>query len=391
MFSVQSDADQVLYTDAAGDPRWFTTDRSDELVPTVYTLRILPDLLPAFWTGSGVVPILLNGADLMIPGVVHYPESIPESQLVSVRRYSREPESGSPLLSCPFAVGRAALSTNLIGKQTAGKAVLVLHTWKDALWNMGKTLPDGDLPEVSLNNATSLAEASESNLPVVTEPASTASTSSAPVAQQFKTCSPEEVSELLHASLVRAIGQLGSDNGPSFPLPASTFFSSYVLPCRPAYPAALLGRTDDLPVDPLEISIKVMFHGVARCTVLNNSQASTHKSLITFLKGAEKDRLLTLKLPQKHSNQNEVLIVSVNRSHPLVHESLSFGTIGEAEVKATKRAQREEKQKEEQLAPSIEIIELFKPHSKSIPLFERIGRQITHLSKYGHVLTYTPE
>jgi translation initiation factor 2D len=77
---------QVAYLSPDGVPLWFTTGKgSDRLVPTrnwvpvfrvclvhslasVYTLWKHEDLLPFLSTPSAVIPVLINGADLMAPG-----------------------------------------------------------------------------------------------------------------------------------------------------------------------------------------------------------------------------------------------------------------------------------------------------------------------------------
>lgn len=60
---------QVAYLAPDGDPLWFTIGKgSDDLVPTVYTLWKRGDLLPTLSTPSVVIPVLVGGADLMIPG-----------------------------------------------------------------------------------------------------------------------------------------------------------------------------------------------------------------------------------------------------------------------------------------------------------------------------------
>lgn len=41
------------------------------ILPTVYTLWILPDLVPTFTTHPAVLPRLAGGADLMLPGMHH--------------------------------------------------------------------------------------------------------------------------------------------------------------------------------------------------------------------------------------------------------------------------------------------------------------------------------
>jgi translation initiation factor 2D len=59
----------VAYIDPDGDPLWFTIGKgSDDLIPTIYTLWRKEDLLPFLSTPAAVVPNLVGGADLMIPG-----------------------------------------------------------------------------------------------------------------------------------------------------------------------------------------------------------------------------------------------------------------------------------------------------------------------------------
>ncbi|KZP03005.1 hypothetical protein FIBSPDRAFT_905345, partial [Athelia psychrophila] len=97
----------VARLDPNGDPLWFTLGKgSEDLILTV-------------------IPVLVGGADLMIPGV--------------------------PLRAgAPLAVGRMALSAEDVhargereNEKGRGKAVLVLHTWKDCLWETGAS---GDVP-----------------------------------------------------------------------------------------------------------------------------------------------------------------------------------------------------------------------------------------------------
>lgn len=73
----------------------------------------------------------------------HAPD-LHEGQLVAVTQYHRE------RFEFPVAVGRMAVDGGTLEKaeqvDVKGKAVLVLHAWKDALWEMGasKSL---DMPE----------------------------------------------------------------------------------------------------------------------------------------------------------------------------------------------------------------------------------------------------
>lgn len=53
-------------------PMFFELDGSESLanvlIPTVYSLWILPDVVPLFTTNPAVLPRLASGADLMLPG-----------------------------------------------------------------------------------------------------------------------------------------------------------------------------------------------------------------------------------------------------------------------------------------------------------------------------------
>ena len=92
-----------------------------------------------------------------------------------------------------------------------------------------------------------------------------------------------------------------------------------------------------------------------------------------FLKAAEKSALLTLKSPQKQ--QPDVLVTSVNASHPEVVDHTPFVTVKDLELKAAKKAAREEKEKESQSNGKIEIKELWKPHQSTVELFEAMGQK----------------
>jgi translation initiation factor 2D len=99
-------------------------------------------------------------------------------------------------------------------------------------------------------------------------------------------------------------------------------------------------------------------------------KTSSHKSLTTFLKAAEKASILTLKAPQKHSQQPELLVTSVNGSHPSIlghHRHVAVKDID----KAAKRALMA-KEKESQEEP-LAVREFWKPHQASLNLFDEMG------------------
>lgn len=77
--------------------------------------------------------------------VVQHSDSLVSEQLVAIEQY----HSGGTI-GYPVAVGRMAVSGETLQEaedhDVKGKAVLVLHTWKDALWDMGINKAS-DVPE----------------------------------------------------------------------------------------------------------------------------------------------------------------------------------------------------------------------------------------------------
>ncbi|TFK97828.1 hypothetical protein BDV98DRAFT_513248 [Pterulicium gracile] len=333
----------TLYLDpTTNDPLWISLGKGGgvmdgELVPTLYTLFKRPNLLPWVSTPSAVIPVLVGGADLMIPGVIHHPESLGERQLLTVRQYIHPEEKGDAVrISAPLAVGRAALTFGpnaLEGKK--GKAVLVIHTWKDALWGLGSSWPDGKMPEgsalvkggseVEVNGSD---EEGENDLDLgdvdsgvkelsILDPAPDEEKSLA-----AQTRSPQDVSTLLRSALLQFLSTQPPLQPASFPIPATTFYTSYILPFRPA---ALLAEPDPTLLRSIDL------------------KHSSHKSLSQFLKSLQKEGLIKLKpAPSQGGKKSsggggEVLIVSVDKAHKDVVGHRAFGTVRDWEEKAAKR------------------------------------------------------
>lgn len=80
---------------------------------------------------------LRGGADLMAPGVMSIDPShnttlpLQENQLVCVRAYGRDQDLP------PMAIGKMAMTSDLVEKTDKGKAVLTLHSYGDTLWERG--------------------------------------------------------------------------------------------------------------------------------------------------------------------------------------------------------------------------------------------------------------
>lgn len=253
------------------------------------------------------------------------------------------------------------------GSQEKGKAVHILHTWKDHLWDMGSK---PDVPEATLINSRTPEESGEptasdtredaSDLPP-TEELSNMSIQPQELDQSAPPYTPQEITSLLHTSLLQAIS--ATIPASSFPIPSTLFYTNHILPSRPAFPASIVPHSGPAPPDAspcpsaLDITIK----------------SSTHKSLTTFLKAEEKFSLLTLKAPQKHSQQSDLLITSVNVKHPSVAGHHRHVTVKDIETTAAKKALKENKAREAQEGGEVEVIELWKPHQSTMSLFEGIG------------------
>ncbi|XP_067863638.1 eukaryotic translation initiation factor 2D [Heptranchias perlo] len=117
------------------NPVFFEMDKT--LYPTVYALWSYPDLLAAFTTWPAVLPKLVGGADLMLPGVVAPPSGLPkvlQGDLCAINLVGNR---------APVAIGLVTMSTpEMLAAGMKGKGITTLHTYMDQLWAFGeKTNP----------------------------------------------------------------------------------------------------------------------------------------------------------------------------------------------------------------------------------------------------------
>lgn len=116
----------------------------NRLYPSIYTLWKHLDLLPTIATVPPVLEKICNGADLMAPGVVISDAIIKEMKnlktddVCAIRIFGNK---------APIAIGIALMSLdNLCTDGIKGKAVSVVHNYKDFLWSSGSSI---DLPIVA--------------------------------------------------------------------------------------------------------------------------------------------------------------------------------------------------------------------------------------------------
>ncbi|KAG8908931.1 hypothetical protein FRB99_000034 [Tulasnella sp. 403] len=363
-FNTSSGETGIVYTEPlSGEPLWFTIGKgSTNLIPTgrfLYTLWKRP-LLVTLSTPAAAMTNIFGGADLMIPGVISI--SLPNQgttnsaagTLVAIVKYGE---------SVPLAVGRLLLGLDQLvtilksGGDVKGKAVNVVHTFKDGLWELGsKSNPPEALPVVSRvpSAGPGTAEAVESSnvdLPdsenikdsqeseeANSEPVQVASGSiaknSGPSGGQESDLSPTEIDEILKLSLLQFLACVLPKNPDALPCPASAFLTSHMQTCRPFGTPGL-----DL-------------------------KHSSYKSLSKFLKAIEKDGILKVK-----DIHGITTVISADVSHPDVVAHKPFTTVGQVDAKERAKAERE-KAAEESVTP-LQITELWKPHGTVLALFEQ--------------------
>ena len=103
-----------------------------DLCPTVFALWRCPRLLPAVLVPSAVSGYLLNGADLMFPGVL--------SGRAQLGEFAKGARAAVYVWGNPAAVGVGewtVASKDLADPPSdmRGKALAMIHTYRDALWS----------------------------------------------------------------------------------------------------------------------------------------------------------------------------------------------------------------------------------------------------------------
>ncbi|KAG1789499.1 uncharacterized protein HD556DRAFT_1397101 [Suillus plorans] len=363
-FNTYTDEPGVAYLGPGGDPLWFTLGiGSEDIIPTVYTLWKKPDLIPFLSTPSAVIPVLIGGADLMIPGVVQHPPSLQAGQLVSITEYIHH----STHIGSPLAVGHMAVDSDVLSEAgSKGKAVFVLHAWNDHLFDMGHKGNPPDPWEMShstTNDQYSTEDEDVTENDALKEPLVDALSSHleqtqlddhAPKIELTK----EDVSSILHDALLQAMKKtLSSSQASALPMPASTFYSAYILPSRPA-------QSPSQPSVSTPIDIK----------------HSTHKSLAYFLKSAEKQGLLKLK-----EIKSELMVFSVATSHADVVAHRPYLSLKDVALRNEKRGQREEEERSR--VKELEVTELWKPHLQSLIFFAEAGFDTSARYTYADIKT----
>ncbi|KAJ2395357.1 hypothetical protein GGI05_001619 [Coemansia sp. RSA 2603] len=328
-----------IFYDGVGTPVWFKAEIHGDvktpvlLFPTVYTLWKFPETLPIIWTSSYAIEKLINGADLMIPGLIVPPGGMPDLKRGDIVAVSCP---GSPNAQ---AVGVLTFDTKDVHSVAGakGKAVLIAHTYKDHLWESGSK---EKITEITGEHTTGADDmpgeqpVAESNNHEDTERG-----------EQGDEVTTEEMDALLMVALKQVMATvLDSEHASGLlPLNASTLYSNYMVPNAP--------------------------RGIAL-----DIKRSTYKKLAKFLKAAEKLGLIKLK-----DIRGELHIKALEWTH---REMASFEPYKVGRAKGSDRPSGHATEAggasknsggSSGSAGMIQIIELLKPSRNLSPLFDDVG------------------
>ncbi|XP_075299107.1 eukaryotic translation initiation factor 2D isoform X2 [Opisthocomus hoazin] len=338
------------------------------LYPTVYTLWVYPDLLPAFSTWPAVLPKLAGGADLMLPGVV-----VPSSGFPQVEQGTL---CAVTLLGnrAPVAVAVATMSTaEMLAAGMKGKGFAVLHTYMDHLWEYGdKSCPPTLAPLVTDSAEKESAEDEEEmegKEPVIsfsTDPlqrvdvgdlslkerdscailigkeelgenraAGTAEDASTEVQQEAEDSRTpqEQMDALFNQCFFHALKCKVKKS--DLPLLTSTFLRSHMFSCCPA------GQQLDI-------------------------KKSSYKKFSKFLQCMQHQKILQV----RELNKGVESIVEVDWKHP----DIKAFTVPEGFSSAS-AAQESKSEDREQVYHAPEIISLYGVSTKMLPLFQESGHR----------------
>ncbi|KAJ1796975.1 hypothetical protein LPJ59_003421 [Coemansia sp. RSA 2399] len=354
------DKGEILYNEAS-EPLWLKAEvagcEGTVLVPTVYTQWMFPAIIPILYTAPYVVEKLLNGADLMVPGLL-----VPESGLPEL------PKGTVVAVCCPGnlaaqAIGVLTFDTknvkSVVGSK--GKAVLVTHTYKDYLWGSGSktALPVITPDDIGCSQAPDEMQPNTEEDVVVNAVDNGAAPEKDPPDAPAETTSdsvlisPGEMDELLFTTLKQAMATvLDQDSASSLlPMVASTLYSTYMVPNAP-------------PEKDIDI------------------KKSTFKKFAKFLKAADKRGLMKLK-----DIRGEVYVKSLGWDQQEMVQYTPYsvpsarsgakGSTGQAQdcLASAKGEQSETSQSGGSANGVIGIVELLKPSRALAPLFDDVGAQ----------------
>ncbi len=101
-------------------------ERNNVLFPTVLYAELFKEVLPVVIVDMGAVPHIVNGADVMAPGIRSASKPFSENRIVLVADEEKQRI---------FCVGLALMSSDRVFSEKRGRAIKNLHHVKDKIWD----------------------------------------------------------------------------------------------------------------------------------------------------------------------------------------------------------------------------------------------------------------
>ncbi|MEM2576088.1 MAG: PUA domain-containing protein, partial [Sulfolobales archaeon] len=103
------------------------TKHENTYIPTLLLIKLrIKDLTPKAVVDEGAIKHLINGADVMAPGIIEV-EQFNKDEIVSVWEPKKE---------TPIVIGKALTDSKTIKEVKKGKAIKNLHHAGDQTWNL---------------------------------------------------------------------------------------------------------------------------------------------------------------------------------------------------------------------------------------------------------------
>ena len=114
----------TLYHTADNIPLLF--EEQSVILPTLYSLRKFPNLLPKITVDAGAVKFMINGADLFRPGMVEWDSFEKDAYVVIVN-----------LQKAAMSIGKTLLASKDLSDK--GKVTTTSHFLNDDIWKYGQS------------------------------------------------------------------------------------------------------------------------------------------------------------------------------------------------------------------------------------------------------------
>lgn len=225
----------LLYSAGDAPAAFFDAEGRSELYPTLYTLWQYPHIMQELTIHPPVSKFVLNGADLMLPGVL-----VPANGVVGFGTVTK----GQPRCikidgnAYAIAVGRMLVNQTQMEK-LKGKGMEVLHVYKDGLWaQCGKVKPNAGFTEEEEVAPCSESKWNKDNkeLQEPTSATKDAETGDKPAEEKpsggGKAAADWTQDDLLDFTFLQAMKQSLADDK-AFPIEASELYEKHMKPARP--------------------------------------------------------------------------------------------------------------------------------------------------------------